>query len=67
MAGIYKCILCNHELEHPDFDEVEEELWGHIQMDHEDLFEEIQDLETPDMIANFYEWIPVVLSVKIGP
>lgn len=50
----YKCKCC-------DFycwdigDDVEEELWGHIQMKHEDKFEEVQNWETPDMIEECYE------------
>lgn len=32
----------------------EEELWGHIQMEHEDKFEEVQDFETPYMIEECY-------------
>lgn len=32
----------------------EEELWGHIQMNHEDVFEENQNLETPDMLRVCY-------------
>lgn len=33
----------------------EEELWGHIQMEHEDVFEEVQDYDTPDMLEECYE------------
>lgn len=33
----------------------EEELWGHIQMEHKDKFEEVQDFETPYMIEECYE------------
>lgn len=32
----------------------EEELWGHIQMNHEEVFKENQNLETPDMIHTCY-------------
>ena len=32
----------------------EEELWGHIQMNHEKVFEEHQNLETPDMLHVCY-------------
>ena len=60
----YKCTACGCEIEfaadefngdgryHPDGEEM---LWGHIQLDHEDIFEEVQDLETPDMIEECYE------------
>lgn len=43
------CKQCNEEVSSE-----EEDLWGHIQTDHEDLFGEIQDLETPDMIDECY-------------
>jgi hypothetical protein len=36
------------------FDDIEEPLWAHIQMCHEDVFDKIQDLETPDMIGTAY-------------
>lgn len=38
--------------DHEDFwDEV---VWGHIQMCHEELFEEVVNLETPDMLEVCY-------------
>ena len=50
----YKCKYCGFI--HWDVDnDVEEELWGHIQMNHEDKFEEVQNWETPDMIEECYE------------
>ena len=60
MEGICKCALCDHEIEAEDIEEIEELLWGHIQMDHEEEFEEAQNLETPYMIAGYYECIPVI-------
>lgn len=60
----YKCKTCGYEIEfareefngdghyHPDGEEM---LWGHIQMQHEDKFEEVQDWETPFMIEECYE------------
>lgn len=33
----------------------EEELWSHIQLDHEKEFEEVEDLDTPIMIEECYE------------
>lgn len=36
-------------------EDLDEALWGHIQMDHEELFEEVQDLETPYMTTIVYE------------
>ena len=64
MEGICKCELCGHEIEVEEFDEVEELLWEHIQMDHEEEFEEAQDLETPYMIAGYYECIPVIIMLE---
>lgn len=54
----YKCKACGQTIDFytVDFDDVgEEELWGHIQMHHEDKFEEVQNWETPDMIEECYE------------
>lgn len=39
------CKTCG-EMVFPD----EEELWGHIQACHPELFEEVRDLETPFML-----------------
>ena len=33
----------------------DESLWAHIQLEHEEIFEEVQDLETPFMIEECYE------------
>lgn len=33
----------------------EEELWGHIQLEHEKEFEKVEDLDTPIMIEECYE------------
>ncbi len=33
----------------------EEDLWGHIQMRHPELFEEVRDLETPYMLEICYD------------
>ena len=51
---VYKCKHCGFSCWDAD-NEVEEELWGHIQMHHEDKFEEVQNWETPDMIEECYE------------
>ena len=55
----YRCTLCGEEFycENDDaFDSyVEEALWGHIQMEHEEEFEECQDWDTPDMIEEYFE------------
>ncbi len=41
----------------------EQELWGHIQMEHEDVFDEVQDSDTPWMLEECYEEEP---RMKIG-
>ena len=55
----YICKHCGEIFEREadeDFSDYEEEnLWGHLQMKHEDLFEEDQDLETPDMLELHYD------------
>lgn len=59
----YKCKFCGHQIAFEDYEfngggyfhpDGEEQLWGHIQLDHEDIFEEVQDLETPFMIETCY-------------
>ena len=58
---MYKCKLCGvvfNSYTTEEFEEYgEEELWGHIQMNHEEAFEECQDWETPTMIEEYYEII----------
>lgn len=53
-----KCIYCNKEFKANDYEEfsncVEEELWGHIQLKHDTIFEEVQDLDTPLMLEECY-------------
>lgn len=54
---IYKCRHCGSRFIltcDESFDDIEEPLWAHIQMCHEDVFDKIQDLETPDMIRVAY-------------
>ena len=55
----WKCKICNKVIEIEEEDDFgyfgEEELWGHIQMEHKDVFEEVQDLDTPDMLDECYE------------
>lgn len=55
----YICKYCGYEIEEDNLfnDDIEEDLWGHIQMNHEDIYENIQDLESPDMIEECYEII----------
>ena len=55
---MYKCKICDEIIlfNENEFDSLgEEKLWGHIQINHKDKFEEIQNLETPDMIEECYE------------
>lgn len=55
---IYRCKICGRKIGFYDIDFDycgEEELWEHIQMYHEDKFEEVQNWETPDMIEECYE------------
>ncbi len=51
---VFKCKHCDFSCWDVDND-VEEALWGHIQMHHEDVFKEVQNWETPDMIEECYE------------
>ena len=55
----YVCKLCGEVVgtyDEYEFDEYgEQELWGHIQMDHEEEFEECQDWDTPYMLEEYYE------------
>jgi hypothetical protein len=54
---VYRCKCCREHIIKEDWesdDSLEETLWGHIQMDHEDIFEAVQDLDTPDMIRELY-------------
>ena len=60
---VYECIHCGELLGfdkdefdccgtyHPDGEEL---LWGHLQLDHPDIFERDVDLETPYMIEENY-------------
>lgn len=51
---VYKCKHCSFTYWDVD-DDVEERLWGHIQLYHGNKFEEVQNWETPDMIEECYE------------
>lgn len=50
-----KCLICNDEIEND-----EEMLWGHIQLDHPDIFEEVQNWDSPYMIEEYYMQSEVV-------
>lgn len=52
----YECTVCSAFF-HTDSEDYEEILWGHLQMEHEEIFEECQDWETPFMIEEYYEEI----------
>lgn len=55
----FTCKLCGESFYYEneyDFDDFgEEEVWGHIQTNHEEEFEECQDWDTPDMIDEYFE------------
>ena len=62
--SIYKCKACGSEFEEIDDEDYswfedfgEEALWGHIQLDHPDIFEDCRDLETPDMLELQYDHV----------
>ena len=50
----YECLVCGEVL-NCAYADIEETLWGHLQMEHEQLYERIQHLETPTMIEYHYE------------
>lgn len=47
---MYVCKYCGAEIEND-----EESLWGHIQLNHEEVFAECQNWETPDMLEECYD------------
>ena len=51
---MYKCLYCNEIFEDDDND-YDELLWGHIQLYHEEVFERIQDWDTPWMLEECFE------------
>ena len=56
VVTVLVCKHCGHYFIKEDLSEdLDEALWGHIQMDHEELFEKMQDLETPYMTDIVYE------------
>lgn len=62
-ASVFICKECSKEFVAEDDDHEwfytwgEEDLWGHLQMEHPEIFEENQTLETPDMVEIFYEHV----------
>ena len=57
MGETWKCNICGAliDIDEDFFDDTEEILWGHIQLEHEDIFEECQNWETPWMIEEYFE------------
>lgn len=50
----WKCRFCGEIIESEEDVNIEEQLWGHIQMKHEEEFEMVQDLDTPCMLESCY-------------
>ena len=50
---LYKCKFCDKIYEW-DAD-AEQSLWGHIQLEHKDIFNEIQNFDTPYMLEECYK------------
>ena len=57
MIAMWKCKVCGEIVKTEDDEDIEENLWSHIQMNHEEEFHEMQDWCTPYMIDNCYESI----------
>lgn len=60
--NVFRCKTCGSEFEEIDDEDFawfedygEEALWGHIQLDHPELYQECQTWETPDMLEVYYE------------
>lgn len=55
----YKCKYCRLKFYYYDTTDFElcgeEDLWRHIQLNHEDVFSEVQNLETPHMLEECYD------------
>lgn len=53
---IYTCRCCDAQFIEEDFEphRFDEILLGHVQMNHEEMFEAIQELECPDAIEDAY-------------
>ena len=51
----FVCKFCGCTFDKVDDEDIDELLWGHIQMRHEDVFDEVQDWETPYMIEECYD------------
>ena len=55
----YQCRICGSTFECRHIEDFtdwgEEALWGHIQNDHPEVFEEVRDWETPFMLEECYD------------
>lgn len=58
MGSNWKCKFCECVFEYESENEFdiygEEELWSHIQMEHEEVYAEYQDFDTPTMLNECY-------------
>ena len=57
MSTSWKCNICGalFDIDEDFFDDAEEILWGHVQLAHEDIFDECQNWETPWMLEEYFE------------
>ena len=51
----FVCKFCGLKIDRVEDEDIDELLWGHIQMRHEDVFDEVQDWEMPYMIEECYD------------
>lgn len=49
------CIHCGEVFVFEYDDDPEEELWAHLQFDHSEVHEELQDWDTPEMLEECYD------------
>ena len=57
----YVCKECGSDFTYDNDDDFyewgEEQLWGHIQLDHPEIYQECQTWETPDMLDVYFDEI----------
>lgn len=59
MMGCYVCKLCGGLIQYDDFEwDIDEDLWGHLNLEHEEKHDEVKDWETPFMIEECYDEVP---------
>lgn len=51
----YRCKYCGCVFCGESEEDMDEDLWGHIQINHENKFKEVQDWETPYMVEECYK------------